>query len=251
MSDTNERTYIMIKPDGVQRGLSGAIVKRFEHKGFKLCALKLATPTKAHLEEHYADLKSKKFFPGLIEYMASGSVVCMVWEGAGVVAAGRVLLGATKPSDSDMGTIRGDFCIDVGRNICHGSDSVASAKHEIGLWFPEGVCEWESHSAGQIYENVTPKPAAAKAPAAAAANAPAAGGAKTNMEGNFGMEALCGMFEELNLPSVKTVAHAPCPTCELHTETLAGTEIDPVADTSLIQAKNLFFKVMADSPATL
>ena len=75
--------------------------------------------------------------------------------------------------------------------------------------------------------------------------------APKNMEGNFGMEALCGMFEELNLPSVKTVAHAPCPTCELHTETLVGTEIDPVADTSLIQAKNLFFKVMTDSPATL
>ena len=152
MSDTNERTYIMIKPDGVQRGLTGAIVKRFEQKGFKLCALKLATPTKAHLEEHYADLKSKKFFPGLIEYMASGSVVCMVWEGAGVVAAGRVLLGATKPSDSYMGTIRGDFCLDVGRNICHGSDAVESAEREIAMWFPNGTQEWTSMSAAWLYE---------------------------------------------------------------------------------------------------
>jgi len=147
-----ERTYIMIKPDGVQRGLVGEILSRFEKKGFKLCALKLAQPTREHLEQHYADLSSKPFFPSLIEYMMSGPVVCMVWEGLGAVATGRKMLGETKPSASLPGTIRGDFAVDVGRNICHGSDAVESANAEIALWFPEGVCQWASHSEPWIYE---------------------------------------------------------------------------------------------------
>ena len=123
-----ERTYIMIKPDGVQRGLVGEIILRFERKGFKLVALKMATPTRDLLEEHYSDLSSKPFFGGLIEYMSSGPVVCMVWEGVNATTEGRKMLGATKPSESAMGTIRGDFCLEVGRNICHGSDSVDSAE---------------------------------------------------------------------------------------------------------------------------
>lgn len=90
-----------------------------------------------HLEQHYKDLKGKSFFPGLIKYMASGPVVAMVWQGKDVVKQGRVLLGATNPLASAPGTIRGDFAIDVGRNICHGSDSVDSAKAEIALWFGE------------------------------------------------------------------------------------------------------------------
>jgi nucleoside-diphosphate kinase len=147
-----ERTYIMIKPDGVQRGLVGEIIKRFEQKGFKLVAMKLATPTKEHMEAHYADLKAKKFFPGLISYMLSGPVIAMVWEGKGATSEGRKMLGATMPSDSAMGTIRGDFCIEVGRNICHGSDSVESANHEIAMWFPEGIAEWKSCEASWIYE---------------------------------------------------------------------------------------------------
>jgi len=147
-----ERTYIMIKPDGVQRGLVGEIISRFEKKGFKLGAMKVVQPTRAHLEEHYADLSSKGFFAGLIEYMLSGPVCCMVWVGAGAVATGRVMLGATKPADSAPGTIRGDFAIDVGRNICHGSDAVESAEAEIALWFPEGVCDYTSHSQSWIYE---------------------------------------------------------------------------------------------------
>jgi nucleoside-diphosphate kinase len=89
------------------------------------------------LEKHYADLKGKSFFPGLVKYMASGPVVAMVWEGKDVVKQGRVLLGATNPLASSPGTIRGDFAIDVGRNICHGSDAVDSAKKEIALWFGE------------------------------------------------------------------------------------------------------------------
>lgn len=149
-----ERTYIMIKPDGVQRGLVGEIISRFERKGFKLQAMKLYQPPRSVLEEHYADLSSKPFFPGMIDYMQSGPVCCMVWEGSGAVVTGRKMLGATKPSDSDPGTIRGDYAIDVGRNICHGSDSVENAEKEIALWFPDGVCQWNSHSANWIYEKI-------------------------------------------------------------------------------------------------
>merc|ERR1712205_69227 len=160
-----ERTYIMIKPDGVQRGLVGTIIARFEAKGYKLSALKVATPGKAHMEKHYEDLKAKKFFPGLIEYMTSGPVICMVWSGMDAVVTGRKMLGATKPADSDPGTIRGDMCIDVGRNICHGSDAVESAEAEIALRFPEGVCAWSSCQQAWLYEKPEAE-AAAAAPAA-------------------------------------------------------------------------------------
>jgi len=146
----------MIKPDGVQRGLVGDILARFENKGFKLVALKMMSPTQDHLETHYADLKSKKFFAGLIQYMMMGPVVAMVWEGDNAVKTGRVMLGATNPSDSLPGTIRGDLCIDVGRNICHGSDSVEAAKHEIALWFPEGVNTYAHHSSAWVYEQAEP-----------------------------------------------------------------------------------------------
>ena len=130
-----ERTYIMIKPDGVERGLVGATITKFETRGFKLVAMKLCQPGKAMFEKHYADLSSKGFFKGLIEYAASGPVCCMVWEGDNVVKTGRKILGATKPSDSEPGTLRGDLCIDVGRNVIHGSDAVESANKEIALWF--------------------------------------------------------------------------------------------------------------------
>ena len=127
--------------------------QRFEDKGFKLVAMKLTSPGKEHMEKHYADLKDKKFFPGLITYMTSGPVCAMVWEGKGAVKEGRKMLGATMPSESAPGTIRGDLCIEVGRNICHGSDSVESANHEIGLWFDDKeLCSWESTSAAWVYE---------------------------------------------------------------------------------------------------
>ena len=137
---------MQVKPDGVQRNLVGKIIDRFEKKGFKLVALKMMTPTKELLEQHYADLAQKPFFPGLIKYMMMGPVVCMVLEGDGVVATGRKMLGATKPADSAPGSIRGDLCVDVGRNIIHGSDSVDAAQHEIALWFPEGINRYASHS---------------------------------------------------------------------------------------------------------
>ncbi|KAK0228330.1 nucleoside diphosphate kinase [Armillaria fumosa] len=137
-----ERTYIMIKPDGVQRNLVGKIIARFEERGYKLVALKLVHATPEHLEKHYADLKGKSFFPGLIKYMASGPVVAMVWQGLDAVKTGRVMLGATNPLQSPVGSIRGDYCLSVGRNICHGSDSVESAEKEIALWFPEGIVQY-------------------------------------------------------------------------------------------------------------
>ena len=142
----------MIKPDGVQRGLVGEIISRFEKKGFKLAAMKVDAPGKEHFEKHYSDLSSKPFFAGLVTYASSGPVVAMVWEGNNAVATGRKMLGATRPDDSAPGTIRGDFAIDVGRNIIHGSDSVDSANKEIGLWFPDGVTSWAHHSESWVYE---------------------------------------------------------------------------------------------------
>ena len=127
-------------------------VRRFEQKGFKLVALKMVQADEKLLKEHYKDLVSKPFFPSLLSYMTSGPVVPMVWEGDGVVKAGRTILGATKPSESAPGTVRGDFAIDVGRNVCHGSDAVETAKVEIGLWFKEGITEWDSHSESWVYE---------------------------------------------------------------------------------------------------
>merc|ERR1711934_476205 len=147
-----ERTYIMIKPDGVQRGLVGEIIKRFEQKGFKLAALKMTHASKDLLEKHYADLASKGFFAGLIQYMSSGPVVCMVWEGYNAVRSGRKLLGETRPDDSLPGTIRGDFCVEVGRNICHGSDSVESAEKEIELWFGKDVVDYTLAAEPWVYE---------------------------------------------------------------------------------------------------
>lgn len=145
----------MIKPDGVQRGLVGKIVQRFEEKGFKLVGMKMLWASEDLLKQHYSDLSSRPFFPGLIKYMSSGPVVPMVWEGLNAVKTGRVMLGETNPKDSLPGTIRGDFCIQVGRNIIHGSDSVESANKEIKLWFGEKekeVVDWASWAEKWIYE---------------------------------------------------------------------------------------------------
>ena len=153
MAEQRERTFLMIKPDGVQRGLVGNIIERFEKKGFKLVALKFVWPTEELLQKHYSDLSSKPFFPGLVKYMSSGPVVPMVWEGLNVVKTGRQMLGATNPADSQPGTIRGDLCIQVGRNIIHGSDSVESANKEIALWFTEKeVVGWTPAAENWIYE---------------------------------------------------------------------------------------------------
>jgi len=150
---SNEQTFIAIKPDGVQRGLIGPIISRFEARGYKLAAIKLVTASQQHLEKHYEDLSDKPFFPGLIKYMGSGPICAMIWEGRDAVKTGRALLGATNPLASLPGTIRGDYAIDVGRNVCHGSDSVENAKKEIALWFKEGeIQSWKSAQHDWVYE---------------------------------------------------------------------------------------------------
>lgn len=135
-------SYVMVKPDGVQRGLVGEIISRFERKGFQLRALKLYQTPREVAEEHYKDLSSKPFYKDLVQYILSGPVVAMVWEGDGVVASARKLIGATNPLQSEPGTIRGDFAIQVGRNVIHGSDSPENGERETALWFKEGVVEW-------------------------------------------------------------------------------------------------------------
>ncbi|XP_033110205.1 nucleoside diphosphate kinase B-like isoform X2 [Anneissia japonica] len=153
MADNTERTFIMVKPDGVERGLIPEIMKRFQRKGYKLVASKFMKSDLAHIQEHYVDLKEKKFYPGLCKYMSEGPVFPMVWEGQDVVRQGRILLGETDPLKSKPGTIRGDFCICIGRNICHGSDSVDSAKKEISHWFKKTeLVDWGPTENTWIYE---------------------------------------------------------------------------------------------------
>lgn len=153
MSSKTERTFIAVKPDGVQRGLTGDIIARFQRKGYKLVALKMIHPTLEQAQTHYIDLAAKPFYGGLCQYLSSGPIVGMVWEGLNVIKGGRVLLGTTNPADSLPGTIRGDYSIDVGRNICHGSDCVEGAEREIAFWFkPEELMNYESHSKAWIYE---------------------------------------------------------------------------------------------------
>ncbi|XP_029912996.1 nucleoside diphosphate kinase 3 isoform X2 [Myripristis murdjan] len=148
----NERTFIAVKPDGVQRRLVGEIIRRFEKKGFKLVALKLVQASEDLLREHYWDLRGKPFFNGLISHMSSGPVVAMVWQGLHVVKIARSMLGETNPLDSMPGTIRGDFCVEVGRNVIHGSDSVESAQKEISLWFRQSELQcWEDTSSHWVY----------------------------------------------------------------------------------------------------
>ncbi|KAL6762290.1 nucleoside diphosphate kinase [Haematococcus lacustris] len=138
-----EKSYVMIKPDGVQRGLVGEIIGRFERKGFKLTALKMYQTPREVAEEHYKELSSKPFYPDLVNYIVSGPVVCMVWEGNGVVAGARKMIGATNPLLAEPGTIRGDLAVQTGRNVVHGSDSPENGERETALWFSEGVHTWE------------------------------------------------------------------------------------------------------------
>lgn len=132
-----ERTFIMVKPDGVQRNLIGEIVSRFEKKGFQLVGAKLMTVSRQLAEEHYAEHKERPFFGELVEFITSGPVFAMVWEGENVIATARKMMGATNPAEAAPGTIRGDFGVQVAMNVIHGSDSPESAKREIGIFFKE------------------------------------------------------------------------------------------------------------------
>ena len=148
-----ERTFIAVKPDGVQRGLVGEIIRRFETKGFTLVGLKLLQVSPELAAQHYDVHKERPFFPGLVEFITSGPVVAMVWEGDGVIASARKLIGATNPLSSEPGTIRGDYGVSIGRNLIHGSDAPETAQREIGLWFKDGeLVNWQPTVTPWLYE---------------------------------------------------------------------------------------------------
>ncbi|KAL4458121.1 hypothetical protein ABPG75_012986 [Micractinium tetrahymenae] len=150
---SRERSFIMVKPDGVHRGLVGDIIKRFEQRGYKLVGIKVIVPSRELAAKHYAEHDGKPFFPKLVDFLSSGAVVAMVFEGKDVVKTGRTMIGATNPLASAPGTIRGDFGIDMGRNIIHGSDSVDSAMREIALWFKaDELADYEPVATPWLYE---------------------------------------------------------------------------------------------------
>ncbi|NLV16808.1 MAG: nucleoside-diphosphate kinase [Syntrophomonadaceae bacterium] len=130
-----EQTFFMIKPDGVRRGLIGSIISRLETKGFRLVALKMLTISPEMAREHYAEHQGKSFFNELTDFITSGPVVAMVWEGPAVIKAVRTMMGATDPAEADPGTIRGDMAVSLSENVVHGSDSPIAAAREIGLFF--------------------------------------------------------------------------------------------------------------------
>lgn len=132
-----EKTFLMVKPDGVQRNVIGEIVARFEKKGYHLAGAKLMQISTELAEEHYGEHKERPFFGELVEFITSGPVFAMVWEGENVILTARQMMGATNPKDAASGTIRGDFAVTVGKNMIHGSDSAESAEREIGLFFKE------------------------------------------------------------------------------------------------------------------
>lgn len=141
-----ERTFIAVKPDGVKRGLVGNIVERFERKGYKIIAMKMLQPTIEIAAKHYAEHVGKPFYNRLINYITSGPIVAMVVEGNNVVKGARHIMGATKPDEAEVGTIRADFAQTMEYNVVHGSDSVESAEREIAIYFkPEEICrDWKT-----------------------------------------------------------------------------------------------------------
>jgi nucleoside-diphosphate kinase len=152
-----ERTFVAIKPDGVQRGLIGEVISRFERRGLKLVGLKQLQVTKEMAENHYGEHKGKPFYDGLVSYITSGPIVAMVLEGKDAVALARQVIGATNPAAAAPGTIRGDFAIEIGRNIVHGSDSPESGKREIGIFFKDNevVGSWDRTVERWVSELVT------------------------------------------------------------------------------------------------
>ena len=155
MEQRRERSFIMVKPDAVQRGLIHNIVVKLEKRGFKLVAMKLSRPDKCKFEAHYAEHKGKPFYEKLIKFAASGPVCAMIWEGDDIIATSRKMIGVTDPQKAAIGTFRGDFGLDMGRNSIHGSDSPESAAREIGIWFtPQELCSFKGTSEPWIYEKI-------------------------------------------------------------------------------------------------
>ncbi len=148
-----ERTFVMVKPDGVQRGLIGEVIRRLENRGLRLVAAKFMRVSRELAEQHYAVHKGKPFYEGLIAYITSGPVMAMVWEGPNAIAAVRQTMGATRPTEAAPGTIRHDFGLQIGRNLTHASDGPETAAFEIGLWFrPEELVEWQRDLDRWIFE---------------------------------------------------------------------------------------------------
>lgn len=148
-----ERTFAMVKPDGVQRGLVGAVIDRYERRGLKVVALKLLKVSRQLAEEHYAEHKGKPFYPGLVEFITSGPVAVIALEGRHAVQAVRDVNGATDPAKAAPGTIRGDLALDIGRNVVHGSDSLATAQRELKLYFQDAdYVAWERSAERWVHE---------------------------------------------------------------------------------------------------
>lgn len=149
-----ERTLVLVKPDGVQRGLVGEVIARLERRGLKLTAAKFLSVSRALAEEHYAVHQGKPFYDGLVKYITSAPVMAMVWEGPNAVAAVRQTMGATRPYEAAPGTIRHDFALTVGRNLTHASDSPENGEKEVALWFKaEELVQWDRPVDPWIFES--------------------------------------------------------------------------------------------------
>ena len=150
-----ERTLVLVKPDGVQRGLIGEVISRLEHRGLRLVAAKFMAVSTELAETHYAIHKGKPFYDGLISYITSAPVMAMVWEGPQAVAAVRQTMGATKPVEAAPGTIRHDFALEVGRNLTHASDSVENGEAEVVLWFKKNeLVDWKREVDRWVFEGM-------------------------------------------------------------------------------------------------
>lgn len=149
-----ERTFIIVKPDAVQRGLTGEIISRFEARGLRIIGMKFLQISQALAEKHYAVHAGKPFFAGLVSYITSSPVVVIALEGTNAVAAARKTIGATKPQEAEAGTIRGDFALEIGRNLVHGSDSVENGQIEVANFFSEDelLSSWSRNTDPWIFE---------------------------------------------------------------------------------------------------
>ena len=148
-----ERTLVLVKPDGVQRGLIGEVICRLERRGLRLVAAKFIQVSQDLAETHYAIHKGKPFYTGLIKYITSAPVMAMVWEGPNAVTAVRQTMGATRPTEAAPGSIRHDFALEVGRNLTHASDSAENGEKEVALWFnPAELVNWQREVDPWIFE---------------------------------------------------------------------------------------------------
>ncbi len=148
-----ERTLVLVKPDGVERGLIGEVTSRLERRGLRLVAARFMQVSKQLAETHYAIHKGKPFYEGLISYLTSAPVMAMVWEGPNAVAAVRQTMGATRPTEAAPGTLRHDFALEVGRNLTHASDEPANAEKEVALWFkPDELVDWKRDIDRWVFE---------------------------------------------------------------------------------------------------